>query len=69
VQDNLAVVTAAINRLLASPVTLSERDSGFLLLAAYLVLLKSRSGIFLKALVRSNVKNIAIAIAKIARGF
>jgi glycosyltransferase involved in cell wall biosynthesis len=69
VQDNLAAVTAAINRLLASPVTLSERDSGFLLLAAYLVLLKSRSGIFLKALVRSNVKNIAIAIAKIARGF
>jgi glycosyltransferase involved in cell wall biosynthesis len=69
VKDNLGVVTTAINRLLASPVALSERDSGFLLLAAYLSSLQSGPSIFLKALVRSNVKNIAIAIAKIARGF
>jgi hypothetical protein len=69
VQDNLAVVTAAINRLLASPVTLSERDSGFLLLAAYLTSFQSGSGIFFKALAKSNVKTIAITIAKIVRGF
>ena len=69
VQDNLLAVTAAINRLLASSAPLSERDSGFLLLAAYLVLLKSRSGIFFKALAKSNIKTIAITIAKILRGF
>jgi glycosyltransferase involved in cell wall biosynthesis len=69
VQDNLLAVTAAINRLLASSAPLSERDSGFLLLAAYLVFLKSHSGIFFKVLAKSNIKNIAIAIAKIVRGF
>jgi hypothetical protein len=69
VQDNLAAVTAAIHRLLASSAPLSERDSGFLLLAAYLVFLKSHSGIFFKALAKSNIKTIVITIAKILRGF
>jgi glycosyltransferase involved in cell wall biosynthesis len=69
VQDNLAAVTGAIHRLLASPTPLSQRDSGFLLLAAYLTSFQSGSGIFFKALAKSNVKNIAIAIAKIVRGF
>jgi hypothetical protein len=69
VQDNLQAVTAAINRLLASSAPLSERDSGFLLLAAYLVFLKSHSGIFFKALAKSNIKTIVITIAKILRGF
>jgi hypothetical protein len=69
VQDNVVAVSSAIHRLLASPAPLSQRDSGFLLLAAYLSSLQSGPSILLKALVRSNVKNIAIAIAKIARGF
>ena len=69
VKDNLESVTGAIHRLLSKPSQLSERDSGFLLLAAYLTSLQSGPSIFLKALVRSHVKNIAIAIAKIARGF
>lgn len=69
VQDNLVAVATAINRLLASPVPLSERDSGFLLLAAYLAFLNSHSGILFKALAKSNVKTIAITIAKILRGF
>jgi glycosyltransferase involved in cell wall biosynthesis len=69
VQDNLVAVTTTINRLLASSVPLSERDSGFLLLAAYLVFLKSHYGIFFKALAKSNIKTIGITIAKIVRGF
>ena len=69
VRDNLAAVTVAIQRLLASRASLSERDSGFLLLAAYLTSLQVGPGIVLKALARSNIKNIAIAIAKIGRGF
>jgi len=69
VQDNLAAVTVAIHRLLNSPAPLSDRDSGFLLLAAYLTSLQSGSGIFFKALAKSNVKIIAITIAKILRGF
>jgi hypothetical protein len=69
VQDNLTAVTGAIHRLLASPVTLSQRDSGFLLLAAYLAFIQTHSSIFFKALAKSNVKIIAITTAKILRGF
>lgn len=69
VKENLEAVTGAIHRLLSKSSQLSERDSGFLLLAAYLTSLQSGPSIFFKALVRTNVKNIAIAIAKIARGF
>lgn len=69
VQDNLVAVNTAIGRLLSKPSQLSERESGFLLLAAYLVFLQTHSGIFFHALRKSNVKTIAIAIAKIVRGF
>lgn len=69
VENNLASVTGAIHRLLSKPVQLSERESGFLLLAAYLVFLKTHSGLILKALAKSSLKTIAIAIAKILRGF
>lgn len=69
VKDNLESVTAAINRLLSKPSPLSERESGFLLLAAYLVFLQTQSGILFHALRKSSIKTIAIAIAKIVRGF
>ena len=69
VKDNLESVTAAINRLLSNPSQLSERESGFLLLAAYLVFLKTHSGLVFKALAKSSLKTIAITIAKIVRGF
>ena len=69
VKENLAAVTSAINRLLASSKSLSDRDAGFLLLAAYLTALQSGFGIFFKALTHSKLKNIAIAFAKIVRGF
>ena len=69
VQDNLVAVNAAIGRLLSKPSQQSERESGFLLLAAYLVFLQTQSGICFHALRKSNVKTIAIAIAKIMRGF
>jgi glycosyltransferase involved in cell wall biosynthesis len=69
VQDNLVAVNTAIERLLSKPSQLSERESGFLLLAAYLVFLQTQSGIFFHALRKSSIKTIAIAIAKIVRGF
>jgi hypothetical protein len=69
VQDNLVAVNAAIGRLLSKPSQLSERESGFLLLAAYLVFLQTQSGILFHALRKSSIKTIAIAIAKIVRGF
>jgi glycosyltransferase involved in cell wall biosynthesis len=69
VKDNIALVTAAIDRLLSKSSRLSDQESGFLLLAAYLVFLQTHSSIFFKALFKSKVKTIAIAIAKIARGF
>ena len=69
VQDNLVAVNAAIGRLLSNPSQLSERESGFLLLAAYLVFLQTQSGIFFHALRKSSLKTIAIALAKIVRGF
>lgn len=69
VKENLESVTAAIQRLLSMPSQLSERESGFLLLAAYLVFLNTRSAILLQALRKSSARNIAIALAKIVRGF
>ena len=69
VQDNLVAVNTAIERLLSNPSQLSERESGFLLLAAYLVFLQTHSSIVFHALRKSSIKTIAIAIAKIARGF
>lgn len=69
VQDNLVAVNTAIGRLLSKPAQLSERESGFLLLAAYLVFLQTQSGIVFHALRKSSIKTIAIAIAKIVRGF
>ena len=69
VQDNLVAVNTAIERLLSKSSQLSERESGFLLLAAYLVFLQTKSGILFYALRKSSIKTIAITIAKIVRGF
>ena len=69
VSKNEQAVQAAISRLLPIQQQLSVRDEGFLILAAYLLWQKTKSHELFEVLKAARLKNIAIALAKIARGF
>jgi len=69
VLKNMQAVQAAISHLLPIQKKLSVRDEGFLILAAYLVWQKTKSHQLFEVLKAARLKNIAIALAKIVRGF
>jgi glycosyltransferase involved in cell wall biosynthesis len=69
VSKNERAVQAAISHLLPIQKQLSVRDEGFLILAAYLLWQKTKSHQLFEVLKAARLKNIAIALAKIARGF
>ena len=69
VKINTLAVTEAIDRLLPEQNQLGPRFEGFLILAAYLLNRQNHSTAILKVCSRASIKNIAIAVAKIIRGF
>lgn len=69
VKMNAPAVKEAIERLLPVQKQLQARFEGFLLLAAYLLNRENHSKLFVKVLAGASIKNIAIAIAKLLRGF
>ena len=69
VKNNALAVQSAIERLLNLPTPLSERDAGFLLLAAYLLYRQNGSTLVLRVLKKVSLKNIFIAVIKLMRGF
>ena len=69
VKNNTAAIQAAITRLLPTQKQLSERDAGFLLLAAYLLYRQNQSTLVFSVLKNSSLKNIAIGVGKLIKGF
>jgi glycosyltransferase involved in cell wall biosynthesis len=69
VKNNTAAIQEAITRLLPMQKQLSERDSGFLLLAAYLLYRQNQSTLVFSVLKNSSLKNIAIGVGKLIKGF
>ena len=69
VKTNTRAVNAAINDLLPLQNHLKPRFAGFLLLAAYLLYRQSNADVIFKVLLGASLKNVAIAIAKLIRGF
>ena len=69
VRNNTAALQEAITRLLPMQKQLSERDAGFLLLAAYLLYRQNQSKLVFSVLKNSSFKNIAIGVGKLMRGF
>ena len=69
VSKNVQAIQAAISRLLPIQQQLSVRDEGFLILTAYLLWQKTKSHQLFEVLKVARLKNVAIALAKIARGF
>ena len=69
VSKNVQAIQAAISRLLPIQQQLSVRDEGFLILTAYLLWQKTKSDELFEVLKAARLKNVAIALAKIARGF
>jgi glycosyltransferase involved in cell wall biosynthesis len=69
VKNNTAAIQKAITRLLPTQKQLSERDAGFLLLAAYLLYRQNQSTLVFSVLKNSSLKNIAIGVGKLIKGF
>lgn len=69
VQKNALAVESAITRLLPIQQQLSERNAGFLLLAAYLLYRQNRSTLVFQVLKNSSIKNMTIAAGKLLKGF
>lgn len=69
VKNNTAAIQEAITRLLPTQKQLSERDTGFLLLAAYLLYRQNQSTLVFSVLKNSSLKNIAIGVGKLIKGF
>lgn len=69
VKNNTAAIQEAITRLLPMQKQLSERDAGFLLLAAYLLYRQNQSTLVFSVLKNSSLKNIAIGVGKLIKGF
>lgn len=69
VKKNTAAIQEAITRLLPMQKQLSERDAGFLLLAAYLLYCQNKSTLVFSVLMNSSLKNIAIGVGKLIKGF
>ena len=69
VASNTLALQNAIERLLNLSKPLSERDAGFLLLAAYLLYCQNGSTLVFQVLKKVSLKNIAIALIKLMRGF
>jgi len=69
IKMNAPAVKEAIDRLLPVQKQLETRFEGFFLLAAYLLHRQNHSKVFLKVLKGASMKNIAIAVAKLLRGF
>lgn len=69
VKNNTAAIEKAITRLMPIQKQLSERDAGFLLLAAYLLYRQNKSPLVFSVLMNSSLKNIAIGVGKLMRGF
>lgn len=69
VEKNTAALQDAIARLLPMQNQLSERDAGFLLLAAYLLYCQNQSELVFSVLKKSSLKNIAIGAGKLIKGF
>jgi len=69
VQKNALALNESIVRLIPVQKQLSSRDSGFLLLSAYLLHRQNQSNLVFTVLRYSSFKNIIIAVVKIIRGF
>lgn len=69
VRNNTASLQEAITRLLPIQRQLSERDAGFLLLAACLLYRQNQSNLLFSVLKNSSLKNIAIGVGKLIKGF
>lgn len=69
VSNNLATVEQAIEKTIASRAQLSNRDAIFVLLAAYLVSLQTKSSLVIKVAKALSIKTIVLAIAKVLSGF
>ena len=69
VRQNCAAVQKAITHLLDHQSNLSMRESVFLVLAAYLLSLQTKSGLAFRVMKQSSVKANVIAIAKVLSGF
>ena len=69
VQNNAFALQEAIISLLPIKTQLSERDAGFLILAAYLHYRQNQSTLVFSVLKNSSLKNIAIAVGKLIKGF
>lgn len=69
VKNNTAAIQEAVTRLLPMQKQLSERDAGFLLLAAYLLYCQNQSKLVFSVLKSSSLKNIAIGVGKLIKGF
>jgi len=69
VKNNTAAIQEAITRLLQTQKQLSERDAGFLLLAAYLLYCQNQSKLVFSVLKNSSLKNIAVGVGKLIKGF
>jgi glycosyltransferase involved in cell wall biosynthesis len=69
VKNNTVAIQEAITRLLPTQKQLSERDAGFLLLAAYLLYCQNQSTLVFSVLKNSSLKNIAIGVGKLIKGF
>ena len=69
VRDNLQVVQTAIGHLAPWAKQLSTRDATFLLLAAYLVFLQTKSPLVFRVARHASLKAIGLALAKIVMRF
>ena len=69
VKNNTGAIQESITRLLPIQRQLSERDAGFLLLAAYLLYRHNQSKLVFSVLKNSSLKNIAIGFGKLIKGF
>jgi hypothetical protein len=69
VKNNTAAIQEAITRLLPTQKQLSERDAGFLLLAAYLLYRQNQSTLVFSILKNTSLKNIVIGVGKLIKGF
>lgn len=69
VGNNLAVIEHAIEKVITSKMQRSSRDATFVLLAAYLVSLKTKLGLVFRVAKVSNMKTIVLATAKVFSGF
>ena len=69
VKSNINAMLLAIKNLALIQNRLSVRDENFLILATYLVFLKTNSKLLFTILKNAHLKSSAIALAKIVRGF